>query len=371
MMTPLSQKQRRWFFNALFIMFFCAVPVFIFYAAGYRLDIGKDETSIIGVGGIYLITDGNHIDMFLDNEPIEDMRVFRSAAYMQNVEAGLHNIYTNGVGVQTWSKRLPVWPHIVTRVESFNLPKVPQVRLIPTYKTSENADIVTDEFNDLFDFASTINTNTVTLASTTASSRLANPEYLYLSQRFASSTEERLQVREQVERFAERFTFESTSATTTLATTSKQYGDIYLREEDEEVYAGYLGQESKKPEYFCITYTTDVEVIRNYGEHVLDSLYKIYTDLDLLAEPTKLCRSEIKIDRLRQTVHYFDFVPGRENLVLLQLDDGLYVIEVDDRSWQNTQKLYGGVDIEVIVEGGNIYVHDRGYILEVMMELSQ
>ena len=70
-----------------------------------------------------------------------------------------------------------------------------------------------------------------------------------------------------------------------------------------------------------------------------------------------------------QTVEYFDFFPGNSSLVLMHLEDGLYVTEIDDRSWQNSQLLYPGEDITVRVEGGQIYVRDRGYLLEVFTEI--
>ncbi len=49
----------------------------------------------------------------------------------------------------------------------------------------------------------------------------------------------------------------------------------------------------------------------------------------------------------------------------MHLSDGLYVVEVDDRSWQNTQLLYPGEDITVVQDGGRIYVADEDSYVEV------
>ena len=369
MINPLSQKRRRWLFRILTLLFFFIVPVFIFYATGYRIEIGKEQTNIVGVGGIYAVTDGDDITLRVDGELVEDMRIFRSAAYVQNVESGLHSVDTYGDGWQTWTKELMVRPHIVTRVESFNLPSVPQVRLVAAYKDTQNADVVWEDFASDFAFASTTNESIVLFASTTASTRLANPEYLYLSQRFASTTAERIEIRAQVEKLTERFTFGNEAATTT-ATTTKQLNDMYLREEAGEIFAGYIGDESKRPEYFCVMYESDEAVALQYGQHILDDLRRLYGEIEMSEEPQKLCRNEIRIDRKWQEVRYFDFVPGREGLVLMLLEDGLYVTEIDDRSWQNVQMLYPGRNLEVLIDGGRIFINDRDYILEVLMELS-
>jgi hypothetical protein len=51
------------------------------------------------------------------------------------------------------------------------------------------------------------------------------------------------------------------------------------------------------------------------------------------------------------------------------LQDGLYVVEVDDRAWQNTQAVYPGTKLDAIVDGGRIYVKDRGHLIEVLTVL--
>ena len=67
---------------------------------------------------------------------------------------------------------------------------------------------------------------------------------------------------------------------------------------------------------------------------------------------------------------WFDYFPDSTDLILMHLEDGLYVVEVDDRAWQNTQPLYLGSNLEVIQDGGRIFVHDGTFYLEVFTELS-
>jgi hypothetical protein len=59
------------------------------------------------------------------------------------------------------------------------------------------------------------------------------------------------------------------------------------------------------------------------------------------------------------------------DLVLLQLEDGLYVTEVDDRAWQNTQLLYPGRDFQVAISGGRIYLREAEHIFEVLPTVAE
>ena len=85
----------------------------------------------------------------------------------------------------------------------------------------------------------------------------------------------------------------------------------------------------------------------------------------------RVCRIDIRIDRKWQEVIWFDFLPNRSDLVLMLLEDGLYVVEIDDRSWQNVQLLYPGTDLVVLLDAGRVMVKDGEYILEVFTDLIQ
>ncbi len=80
----------------------------------------------------------------------------------------------------------------------------------------------------------------------------------------------------------------------------------------------------------------------------------------------RVCRTDIRIDRKGQKVHDFDFVPDNVNLVLMHLDDGIYVTEIDDRSWQNVQLLYPGKDIMMLIYRDSIFIKEGKFIFEAL-----
>lgn len=371
---PLGRTKRHLVFILSLVLFVVAVPVSVFYAIGYRFDFSDNLDNIKSVGGMYVTNETDDTEMFIDNEPVEDMRVFRRAAYIQNLEAGIHRIHVQGDSVQTWVKDLPVYAHFVTEVASFNVPEVPQVRVITPW-----VDPVTDEgvvlslaatSSDL-SFAST--TNTIWYRATTSTSSLrANTEYTYVKSLFASSTEQR-KILERLSIPRQRFGFDvPTTTQAAVATTTKQWRDVTLFKKDEEVIIAWEGDQNDIPHYYCIRYLGEKRTTLEYGKHVYEALKEqaaSITDLDDM-EGERICRMSIRIDRLNQEVLGFDFYPDSTDIVLMHLRDGLYAVEVDDRAWQNTQILYPGTDINVVLDGGRIYVQDGDYYLEIFTEIA-
>lgn len=373
-MQPLSQKKRRFVFLLSLILFVVAVPISVFYAIGYRFDFSSDITNIKSVGGMYVRNDTPDTDMFVNGEPVRDMRVFQRAAYIQNLEEGMHRIHVQGDGVQTWVKDLPVYAHYVTEVSSFNLPEVPQVRIITQWSdpTTGSGVIFDTEATSSFAFAS-VTAPMLLLSSTTATSTLVeNPEYEYVQSRLASSTQERVLL-QSLRVQAERFMFGSELASTTpvipTATTTIRSRDYTLYERNGEVYVNFAGMQDDIPYYYCVLYSGRVNTSAQYGEHVYDQVMEQFDIVDSLLG-SRMCRTDIRIDRLGQEVLWFDFFPGSTDIVLMLLEDGLYAVEVDDRAWQNTQRLYPGEDLQAVQDGGRIYVQDKGVLLEVYTQIA-
>ncbi len=377
---PLPRAHRRFVFALSVTLFAVLVPLLVFYAVGYRFDFSDGGVrNIMSVGGMYINTDADNVSIYIDDEPVENLRIFQRAAYIQNLEAGVHQVHVQGEGVQTWVKKLPVFAHYVTEASAFNMPSTPQIRLITKYQTLAGEIVVDGTSTPPLVIAST-SQRIVVATSTLATSSLAiNPEYTYIAGRFASTTEERTLLM-QIEDFAaEPFAFSDertlVQPATTSATTTVQSGDMLLSKRGEDVYASWVGDERNIPYYFCINPNASSSELF-YGAHVTAQLFAAASTslLDMPQAPVfessnRLCRTEIRIDRKWQEVAWFTFVPGSRDLVLMHLEDGVHVVEIDDRAWQNTQLLYPGRDLNVMVDGGRIMVQDGDAYFEVFTEL--
>lgn len=374
---PLPRAHRRFVFVLSAFLFLTLVPLLVFYAIGYRFDFSNGGIqNIMSVGGMYINTDAENVSIYINDAPVEDLRIFQRAAYIQNLESGQHRVHVQGPGVQTWVKELPVFAHFVTEAAAFNMPVVPQVRLVTAFQTLDGAAVVESTSTAPLVTGSSTQRFFVATSTTATSTFVANLEYTYLSRRFASTTEERSLLQGIQEFAAEPFSFSERMpvAPTTTATTTVRLGDMELRERDGEVYAHWNGEERSIPYYFCVNPIASSSAAV-YGAHITAQLYAgasssvEATSAPIFSAPNRLCRSEIRIDRKWQNVLWFNFLPQSRDHVLMHLEDGLYVVEIDDRAWQNTQPLYRGRNLTVLLDGNRIFLFDGTNYFEVFTEL--
>lgn len=110
------------------------------------------------------------------------------------------------------------------------------------------------------------------------------------------------------------------NSTTTLDT--KILWKLYLKKIDGKLHANWKGNQDERPLYFCLN---------------------------------SICRNEIVI-QASSSVGSFDFFPGRSDLVIVVLDSGIYVTEIDDGPGQNTQPILKDTKLDMRVKDNVIYI---------------
>lgn len=370
----LSYNSRKYFFWLLVIVFLVALPSLIFYTTGYRLNFENEQTTIVTTGGMYITTDNLEVDVYLDEEQVERPRLFRSAYYIQNIEAKLHRVVVQREDLQTWVKVLPIDPYIVAEVAAFNMPAIPHIRPIAKNNTIDDKQIyiLSSTTINLFPKATTtVPYEIITKKATTTLKE--NQEHIFVASLFGTSTVVKQSVFERFLDEVGRFGFATTTVDGVATSTEPVVlsGSMQLLDRDGELYAVWKGSDNNVPYYFCTANVSSSTISERYGEHVAieTERLRMSTTTPLIVNGSKICRPEIKIDRKRQDVYFYDFFPASSDLVLLQLEDGLYVTEIDDRSWQNTQLLYPGDDFEVVLENGQIFIHEDGLYFELVTEI--
>lgn len=372
-MTVLSYRRRRRMLLFLVMVFCVALPTLILYTSGHRISFKDNTTEIISVGGIYLATEIDQPEVFVDGESVDNRRLFRRAIYIEGIPAGVRDVHTQGAAVQTWAKPLPVYSHLVTEVSSFNMPSTSTVRFVAPYVSAEGDPLYINAATGSRPFQHSTTSQTVAIAtSSLAMTNQANPEYEFLATLFASTTEQRARLQAQREFVHESFRFAPVPLMpTTTATTTRLQNDIKLDLAGDELFATWVGQADRIPHYFCVQTDSYASTSAAYGAHVADSIF-IKTDSGWelastsLAQNNQLCRTSIRIDRKWQSVIWYEFLPGSADHVVLQLQDGIYVVEIDDRGWQNVQQLYAGDYLTMVVQGEQLFVQDGDIIFEVL-----
>ncbi len=380
-LSPLTRKHRSAFFYLLFLVFVLVVPVIVFYASGYRYTIGAEESRVQMTGGMYIGTLDDESVIEINGSPVQHTRFFRRATYVQGLSSGMYEVAVYGDGLQTWSKVLPVYPQMVTEFNTFTLPATPQVRVITPLRTS-SGEMVFHGYDTSTSTPFAFASSTVPFVHSTSSVPLpyqANIEYQFLSELFLQERLIRPESPHKIEkepafRFLSQVVEEEDLAGTSMdiATSTVRQGNVRLEWQNEEVVAVFDGPFRTIPHYYCLPKASASTTAAHYGTHVADAVTIATTTTTTTLRQrgtwhSQVCRDEIRIDRMGQDVEYFNFVPGVTDLVLLHLEDGLYVTEIDDRSWQNHQVLYPHGDIFVMVHNGQILIQDGDYFAELFI----
>ncbi len=374
----LSYQKRRSFFFLLFGIFIVSLPIFIFYTSGYRISFENEETTIVTTGGIYITTDNLDVEVYLDDTRVEKPRLFRSAYYIQNIENGLHRVIVQGPGLHTWVKVLPVDSYIVTEAAAFTMPVLPHIRPIAPRVTAAGQGVFVSPSSTstsaLFPNATTTGDFIIVNRISPQNLRV-NSEHEYVADLFATTTATSSSLLNRLEEEITRLGTDATLATTTATATIEyiEQGNMRLVARGEELFARWIGPGPATPHYFCSPQHSTTTIAFRLGTHVMLQMeeQRLSTTTPLHIEGTRICRTEIRLDRKWQNILYYEFLPRSSDLVVMQLEDGLYVTEIDDRAWQNTQLIYPGSDFRTVVTDTNIYIEEDGRYFELLTQIPE
>lgn len=378
----MSYESRTRFFKVLLVVFIIALPIFIFYTTGYRLSFEEEGATVVTTGGLYITTDELDVDVYLDEVQVDRPRLFRSAYYIQNITAGLHRVVVQGEGLHTWVKVLPVDPYIVSEAAAFNMPVTPVIRPIAQYLSATGTAVFFNATTTEILFPGTTTTVPYVVTTSSATSTLReNTEYDFVRSLFATTTPtsttptlfERIEESVVALQTDSGTSSEATSSATSTVPVASfiERGGMRIVERDEELFAVWNGNDNDIPHYFCVNGTASSTIAERFGAHVAEQVeaQRLSTTSPLIIDGTRFCRRSIRIDRKWQEVTYYAFFPGSSDLVVLRLQDGLYVTEIDDRAWQNTQLIYPGTDFTTVVTENNIFIEEEGRFFELLTEL--
>lgn len=365
---PLPHRKRQSVFLFLMFVFLASLPFLYMYATGYRFDIAK-PTTFVSTGGIYIGVESINAEIYVDDELMRETRAFRKAFYAQGLDAGTHRVYVQKEGYHTWVKELPVTKHRVTEAEAFNFPLVPQVRVISSFQTATGSMVVN---GPLLNASST---NEIYATTTKKTSQfIVNDEFNIRMLGFSTTSTSTVNgfVAKQIKDIIVR----TASTTEEIATTTVVSNDVKLHQVGDDIYATWVGSFEQMPYYYCAedfprydgSTTTEADAnVPLIEDEILPVTEFVMHPMQTISLDTE-CDPTIRIDRKGQTIHDFDFYPGSTDLTVVVLDDGVYAIEIDDRSWQNAQPIFMGSNLHMSIENGSIYLYDGTLIYQVVMD---
>lgn len=316
-MKPLSKKTRRISWALLFLIFLAVSPFILYYSFGYRFD---DKLGFVETGGIYIHSDVSNTQVFVNGEYFKNNGVLLKNTLIQKLDPkDVHVIDVIKDGYHSWHKELPVVEGLVTEASSLMLPiEIERTAIYPYFDTASNGTTTAqiagrrlienrdyEEALALFDdamAATSTMVDVVTIASTPQEVEV--PDY---------------------------FVKLGITDPTTLVNLIER-GDQIAWLDNGNVVMYWVGEKDATPFYYCV--------------------------------PLE-CRTMLALDWASDIMR-FDLMPGRSEIVLVLNADGLWAVEMDDRSERNIQPVYMGKGIDFRVNNSDrIVVSDDGVFFEL------
>ena len=322
-MKPLTVRQRSISMLILAFVFLLIAPIILLISLGYRLD---NEFSIQKTGGIFVHSDVANSSVFVDGEYLKESGIFIRNTLIQDLTPNKkYLIEVHKEGYQSWTKEIFVYPSIVSEG---------RVLLLPNEFVRREVFQYVDE-ND-------VATSTVPSKKQTKPN---NPEYISFAALFASST---------------KATSTRAVATSTIATATpqQQKSDLQLFFEDLTI--------------------VDFEKLPNLiidGKEVswlMNGNINLYWIDDLASIPyyycggeERLCVKNITLD-WKDDIKRFEYLPGRNDVWIVQIQNGIYAVEVDGRTERNIQKIYEGKNLDFrLSQNDRIIVKEGARFFEI------
>lgn len=124
---------------------------------------------------------------------------------------------------------------------------------------------------------------------------------------------------------------------TTIPEGAIELHKMLLYPDGDSLYAKWTGEKEVAPGYFCIS--------------------------------PDLCNLVVPILSPYDSKMHFDFYPGRNDIFIVNLADGIYAIELDTRGGQNRELVYSGNDLTFrIDQNEKLYVKNKDHYYEVELK---
>jgi hypothetical protein len=321
-MKPLSKKSRKIILIFLSVIFIIVAPILFLVSSGYRIDF--KDFNFVKTGGIFIYSDLIGTKVFLDGEFVKNNGIFLRNTLIQNLKSeDIYKMRVEKEGYYTWYKDLIVYPNLVTEARVILIPK----------------DINFEKINE---FLVDSNSSSISKATTSLDKKLLNPEYSNISELFLGeiNTEELIFPVEKEEK-------EEDVSTTTLSLEDNLLPDYILELNIEDIENKKLLKESGR----ILTWLENGDInVMWAGKEGSTPFY--FCDI-------RGCRDRILVS-LDTDISYYDFFPGRNDVLIVSTENHVFAVEIDDRSKQNIQKIYEGESPEFRIVRNTIFIKDAG-----------
>jgi hypothetical protein len=344
-MKPLSKKTRFKLIIVSLFVFLILAPMILANSFGYKISSLEDVLTLVRTGGIYLNSDITNTSIYVDDEYYKESGRLLRNTLIQNLPPNkTYKIVIQKEGLHDWRKKLVVYPSLVTEASVLMLPiEIEKTQIFPYLDEDGNG------------------TTTAPVISVTGKKPMPEEEYVFADLMFFSENE---LPKIDLDKLPDVIKKLEESTGEKISTSTKETKET---KEEKPEYFEALGIESLDDleglveEGDQIAWLEDGNVIVGWTAPDKLPLY-YYCSGD--AENHE-CREKVIIDWEDQ-IKYFDFMPGRNDVLIVLTYSGIYAVEIDDRSDRNIQPVYLGEGLEFrISQDDKVIVKEDDFFYEL------
>lgn len=308
-------------FVTLIVVFIVLIPVILSKSLGYRINELWDISSWTKTGGIYLHSSVNNAKIYLDDEFIESNGVLIRNTFVQDlIPDRTYKIVVQKEGLYDWRKTLSVYPGIVTEANVLMLPEEIELSAVFPYEDALG-----------------VGTTTPPRLISGVTSTTTNPGYAELVDLFAAEDTDAVGTTD-------------TETSTTTEDIPDYFVSLGIKSLDTLDNLIISGDQA--------AWLSNGNVLINWTDSVkVPPYYYCLTPND--------CRNQLIVD-WEEDIQKFNLLPGRDDVLIVLVNDGIYAVEIDDRSDRNIQPVYLGANLKFeINENDEVVVLDNGVFYEL------
>ncbi|MCH7883160.1 hypothetical protein IIA95_01965 [Patescibacteria group bacterium] len=339
-MTRKSRKRLFWLSTALFLL---VSPPIILYTTGWRIT---EDFKIKRTGGLFVAVPESGTDVYLNGKLEKKTNFFQSGVFIQNLTPGIHSVLVAKSGFWPWIKSMPVIEQSVVEARALMVP--------------QNIDGET-VLKGSYEVVLGSSKHPLLLLQEKKKSQYVISFYLPTSDAFLKASSEK--------------TRRLLSNPKPLRTVSWNKEGGLLLFDNQTILVSFDLSRGR----------VHAKATTSVPEELLPTLpHRIAFDERARARAWHGDSREIWVEWLRDgpLPYYFkvkkemifhtrseikniSFYPGRDDVILLAIENGVFALEIDGRGTRNFQPIYKGKDPTFARLDDAIYILDQGVLSKI------
>lgn len=358
----MTLRKRRILLLISVLVFLIITPLLNFYLAGYRITKGFKITKI---GGMYIYSPENSVKIYINNELKKETGFIQNGYFIQNMKPGKYSIIVAKDGFWPWKKDLNVKEEIVSETRSFLIKKEPEGKTIlrgmffEVYASPSGKALALTEKNKKTGLYK-INFYEPD-SETFLNPKDVQTRNIYFSKILKTKWEENSFII-LADKSLIKYSFDLGSKTFEAQKIKENEESIFKPQDDFSIFKSsemkifdYANAKisNRKKEIIWLDKTHDT-IWFDVSKEESDLPYFIYQEKEKTL-PFKVFTSKFQIKNI-------EFFPGRRDIIIVAINNGVYAMELDGRGGRIIQPIYKGKNPDFALFKGEkkIYVLDDG-----------